>query len=301
MRTKVMEILASKDLRPNQKFNQLLGLFPQIPGTSPHQFRYFNQVGYSPQHLSNLEYDLKKLLNITDSEVHSYGIEVTPEVVSLEVSYKDMSYAELKSLAKEISEKTATSPKDWKKATLIEFLESNPVSEENPFDVAPESAKEGLKLRDIYPFLRDADCPNEFKILVADKITAFEAFVKSREELVSLEGTEEFEKMAALAAQAVDNFELDVLIHDELTYYLEHKEILGKHPIFADYMLSQKVNAYSPVELVKRQKTLRANISRDNKKIATITDAGKKADFAAKIKEWVNELELVDKRIESIA
>lgn len=121
MRTKVMEILASKDLRPNQKFNQLLSLLPQIPGTSPHQFRYFNQVGYSPQHLSNLEYDLKKLLNITDSEVHSYGIEVTPEVVSLEVSYKDMSYAELKSLAKEISEKTATSPKDWKKLPSSNF------------------------------------------------------------------------------------------------------------------------------------------------------------------------------------
>lgn len=302
MRTKVIEVLAANDLQPNQRFNKLLELMPQIPGVSPHQFRYFNQVGFTPQTLSAIEYDLKKVLNIKDTEIMSYNTEVIEESEPAGVVDCDkMSYAELKAAAQELQNKTGVKPANQKKDTLIEYLSAaDQTAEANPFDEAPEDVKEALKLRDIYPFLREKDIPNEYKILVADKITAFEQFVQAREELAKLEGTDNFEKMASEAAKAVENFELDIIIHDELAYFQENRKVLGKHPIFEDYVLQEKVLAYSAVELVKRQKTLRANISRDKNKLKSITDPAKKENFEKKILEWEKELSLVDVRIESV-
>lgn len=99
------------------------------------------------------------------------------------------------------------------------------------------------------------------------------------------------------AAQTVKNFELDLQIMDELEHYKEHKEVLGKHPIFWERMLKQAVKNYTGIELVRRQTTLRANISRDKKKLLSIKDKSKKQKFEAKLKQYVIELELVDERI----
>lgn len=300
MRTKVIGILADDTLLPKQKFNKLLGLMSQIPGVSPHQFRYLNQVGFSTNVFANMQYDIKKLLGIKDTEITSFQLEVHAEPVVSNVKHKAMSYAELKATAKDITDKIGIKPANQKKDTLEAFVKKHLHKEENPFEAASPEAKEGMKLRDIYPFLRDADCPDVLKILVADKITAFEEFVKAREELAKLEGTADFESMAKAAASAVENFELDILIHAELNYYSEHKEFLGNHPAFEDYNLQKKVNAYKAVELAKRQATLRANISRDTKKLDAMKAGEKKDAFEAKLILWNKELKLIDGRLKNV-
>jgi len=164
---------------------------------------------------------------------------------------------------------------------------------------APEEVKQSIKLRDQFQFLGEEDCPNEFKILVADKYTAYNNFLETRAEvkdLVAAGATNE--DLFEVAKKAVENYELNLDIYDELNYYNEHKEILGKHPIFEKVMLQKKVNGLSGVDLGKRQATLRANISRDNKKLEDKkVTAAKKENFVAKLEGFKSELVLVDARI----
>lgn len=167
------------------------------------------------------------------------------------------------------------------------------------FNEAPDDVKTGIKLRDEFPFLDEKDCPDKFKILVADKMTAYHAYRSSREEIKdALTAGMSNEELFVMAKTAVENFELNLEIYDELNYYKEHGEILGKHQIFADEMLQKKVDALSGANLVKRQSTLRANISRDSKKLAENKVAADKLEaFEAKLNEYKAELELVDKRL----
>lgn len=101
-----------------------------------------------------------------------------------------------------------------------------------------------------------------------------------------------------MARQAVESFELDLDIHDELEYYKEHKEFLGKHPIFWERNLNEQVNSYNGFDLSNRQKTLRANISRDTKKLTKIPRGPKKEKFAAVLDKYKIELELINTRID---
>lgn len=103
-----------------------------------------------------------------------------------------------------------------------------------------------------------------------------------------------------MARQAVKNFELDLEIHDELEFYKENKEVLGKHPIFWEYNLKEQVEKYGGFELANRQKTLRANISRDKKKHAKMPRGPKKEKFEAVLLKYKIELELVNNRINDL-
>lgn len=72
MKDKVVAILANKELKPAQKFNALLEKFRAHPAHTPSTMRYLNAAGYTAINLNNLEYDIKKLYAIKDSEVASF-------------------------------------------------------------------------------------------------------------------------------------------------------------------------------------------------------------------------------------
>lgn len=170
------------------------------------------------------------------------------------------------------------------------------------FETAPEEVKQAVKLRDEFPFLNDADCPDEFKILVADKFTAYNNFVEGREELKALVALgASNDDLFEIAQKTVKEFKLNLDIYDELNYYKEHKQILGKHPIFAEKMLEASVNALGTVELTKRQKNLRSYISRDQKAFNKMEEGEAKDNFGKKIETWQAELDLVDARLDKIS
>ena len=109
------------------------------------------------------------------------------------------------------------------------------------------------------------------------------------------------EEIYAIANKVVADFKLNLDCHDELTHYQEHKQILGKHPIFAEKMLEEAVNALGTVELTKRQKNLRSYISRDQKAFDKMDDGEAKDKFGEKLQTWKDELNLVDARLEKIS
>ena len=211
---------------------------------------------------------------------------------------------ELLPLAKAVSSELKEELPSQKKVDIIAYLQSKipaPVVEAvNPFLDAPEDVKQGIKLRDQFPFLTDADCPDKFKILVADKFTAHATFVGSREDIKKMiaDGAT-FEDLFELAKKAVENFELNLDIYDELNYYNEHKQILGKHPIFKEEMMNESVEAMTTKELIKRQKNLRSYISREEKVLEKMKEGDEKVALSEKIVDWKHELELVDKRVDS--
>lgn len=89
-------------------------------------------------------------------------------------------------------------------------------------------------------------------------------------------------------------------IWDELEYYKENGEILGNHPIFWERNLQELVKSYTGFELANRQKTLRANISRDKKKLDKMKRGPEKQKFEATLNKYKLELELVNNRIDAL-
>lgn len=121
-----------------------------------------------------------------------------------------------------------------------------------------------VKLRDEYPFLNDANCPPEFKILVADKLTAYYAYMDAYQNFFDCHTNDDY---LATATQVVENYIKNRLIHKELDYYKKHNTVLGQHPIFK---LTKRVEQFKKMkiaELIKLKQKLLHNIWRINSEI----------------------------------
>lgn len=140
-----------------------------------------------------------------------------------------------------------------------------------------------------FPFLNEKECPDEFKILIADKITAWNRYLEIHETLLrfkedgiphdSIPG--ELEK---LAAEAVELFDENQKIYDELNAYQTTGKVLGLHPIFKKLQLTREVEEMTADELVKyksssakyftdnRQSLAKAQKAKNTEKIELITN-----------------------------
>jgi hypothetical protein len=167
---------------------------------------------------------------------------------------------------------------------------------------APAAVKESIKLIDEFPFLDDDDCPDEFKILLSDKFKAYRKYLEGRKELKAIIAAGATnEDIFAIAKKTVENYELNLDIYDELNYYKEDKQILGKHQIFEDRMQKQRVGNMSTIELTQSQKNLRSYVSRDQKAFNKMKAGDAKTKFGQKLKSWKDELVLVDARLDKIS
>lgn len=325
----VIALFSEYRKQPKEKYKALAKVLLKSPNATPSQKRYVNASRYSDANLQSLEYDIKKLCGITNSDISRavklakqnnivktisvLPIEITSALEKIDLSKADY-HKHLKPLAKNISEATGKEADSIKKVDLIAFIESFiPVKEPstsqqladldiNIFKEAPEIVKQGIKFRDKYPFLSEEDCPDEFKILVSDMFTAYDNFRDGRKELKALIAAgASNEDIFEIARKTVADFELDLEIGDELEYYQEHGKILGEHPIFSDKMLAEKIETMSTVELTKRQKNLRTYVSRDTKALNKMDDGEAKIKFEEKLQTFKDELALVDARLEKIS
>lgn len=138
-----------------------------------------------------------------------------------------------------------------------------------------------------FPFLNDKDCPDDFKILIADKITAWNEYLDAHEQIFKIHsgeivGTEE--ETAALAEKAVKAFDENQKIYDELNAYQTTGKVLGLHPIFKKLQLTREVEEMTADELVKyksssakyftdnRQSLAKAEKAKNTEKIELITN-----------------------------
>lgn len=151
----------------------------------------------------------------------------------------------------------------------------------------PEYVRKSIKLRDEFPFLKEKDCPEELKILVADMISAYENYMMAHERLFKAASPEDF---AAATAEVVENYLENREIWDELVHYKEKKELLGKHPVFAQMERFNEIRKMKGDELAKIQKSLENNISRNKKKIEDEPDHPNTHERTERVEAYQREL-----------
>lgn len=113
--------------------------------------------------------------------------------------------------------------------------------------------------REQWSFLDEEDCPNELKILAADKITAYRNYTSAHLELFTCTSQQD---CFATAKKVVENFIENRKIISELAYYKEHHALLGKHHIFEEVKQIAKLRRLSIVDLFRRRDNLEEAIWR---------------------------------------
>lgn len=126
--------------------------------------------------------------------------------------------------------------------------------------------KASLKIRVQFPFLTREDCPNNYKILVGDLVTAYENYKATRLTLFANTTNEDW---ATLARDVVTKYELRKDIFAELEHFQKTGEVLGKHPLFVRESLKEELANQTAAYLGKRKDTLERNIRRNDKLIQT--------------------------------
>lgn len=150
------------------------------------------------------------------------------------------------------------------------------------------------KLRDDYTFLNQPGVPNELKILVSNKITAYNAYKAAHAKLFdSTTPEEEFANVRTLVENYIENH----VIHQELAHYRKNGTILGKHPIFEEIKRLKKYRHTSAVELFKQKKRIEHNIWRIRKLIESGDKPHLRFDREQKIKAYELELAELEKFI----
>lgn len=149
-------------------------------------------------------------------------------------------------------------------------------------------------LRADYTFLSEPGSPNELKILVSNKITAYNEYKAAHAKLFdNLLPDEEFANIRTLVENYIENH----TIHLELAHYQKTRTILGKHPIFEELKRLKKYRQTNSVELFKQKKRVEHNIWRIKKLIDSGDKPHLRVERIAKIKYYELELAEIEKFI----
>ncbi|MDD2799384.1 MAG: hypothetical protein PHV20_12400 [Bacteroidales bacterium] len=114
-------------------------------------------------------------------------------------------------------------------------------------------------IREEYAFLLNADCPIELKLLVNQKFNTFHVFSKLHNQLADCTTLEE---CADKAASIIDNYIENRMIFAELDYYRDTKTLLGKHPIFKEFVHLKQLRTLNQKDLYIKKRSLEHNIWR---------------------------------------
>jgi len=159
--------------------------------------------------------------------------------------------------------------------------------------IVKESINVVPKLRDEFPFLNAKDCPDELKILVADKITSYKKYVDTRAKIDNGEFNNETE-LFNLSKESVDSYIENQLIYKELNHYAKTGKLLMKHPIFKERKRDTEIKKLSLPELIKLKKNIEMNVWRNETKIKEDPKSSETQNRLERVKSYKRELTLVN-------
>lgn len=150
-------------------------------------------------------------------------------------------------------------------------------------------------VRNDWPFLSDPECPPELKLLISDKITVYTDCVKHYNQLTSCSNNEELlHTVSTLVTGFIENHE----IYQELSYYKQHGNVLGVHPIFQQLNRLKKLRDFNTMDLFKKKKNLEHAIWRNESKIKKENRPDLLPDRQKKIKALKLELSEVNRLLQ---
>src|SRR5690625_1129201 len=166
MKTKILEIICS-DKTDEKKFEELYPLFLATPYHNKGLAFRLNSQRVNKTTFSILVNELKKLYKISDIEIFKF---------KNQADKKDEDSKIIKLNPDDIEDDTSDEENEDDKDADGGDDDENSKDEDT-------SDEEQKSFRDEFPFLNDKDCPEELKILAADKITAFTKVSEGRKTL----------------------------------------------------------------------------------------------------------------------
>jgi len=154
-----------------------------------------------------------------------------------------------------------------------------------------ENEEVALRLREQFSFLNDKNCIDEFKILVADMITAYHLYIETHPKLFDCTTKEECFNTGKII---IDNYILNRKCWEELHYYKTHGKILGEHELFKEQKWMQELKATNKNELNKLLLKVYPNrIWQNNKKIKDEPDNPGNDERRERIAEFEKKIEFI--------
>lgn len=283
MKQKVIKFFQNLPVEKHEQFNEAFKLYRESPNKNVLAERSYNSTGYTERSLENLMYDLQKLHEISDLEkleVRSQKLEVeNGELISLKEENEDLQ-----------SENEDLKDKNEELEEEIETLK-----------LAPKLDAKSIRVE--FPFLKEKDCPDEFKILVADKITAWNKYLHCHDLLSRIESGDLVftdEEKVFIAQEAVESFAENQKIYNELNCYQTTGKILGVHPIFKKIQLTREIETMTADELIKYKASSAKYFSVKKTALAKAKkakDEAKVQEIEAGIAERNDKLFLVNKKL----
>jgi hypothetical protein len=247
-------------LKTDRSYNTGLRLYMEH-GQSMSLKHTLNRQGETPYNYSLLLEELRKMSGMPMDE---FNFHLTAPVNKIEP------------VAEKAEEIAAGIEKPVTKDEKNEFLKE-----------IPEEIKKAIRIRDEFPFLNNPDCPDELKILVADRITAYHNYVEAHKNLFSAASEKELLKAASTV---VENYLDNQEIWDELNHYKQTGQLLGKHNVFSKLNRIKEIQSMATGDLVKLQKSLMNNIARNKQKVKEQPEHDETGSRTERIAEYQIEL-----------
>ena len=163
-----------------------------------------------------------------------------------------------------VKERLSQSPDTEQVRGLKEELENA----QSKYSEAPETVRKAIRFREEFPFLRQPDCPDELKVLVAD---SHRMLVETPDDVATGE-------TYLWAKTAVENFLENRQMWEELEYYKNNGEILGKAQAMRQAREKQEISSLTDLELSKQLGNAKSNISKGKNELEKAPDEEKRAN-----------------------
>lgn len=162
------------------------------------------------------------------------------------------------------------------------YKESDNLSpEETPTaQPAPAQFQKIIKIREKYPFLNDATCPDQLKIAVSDMISAYGRYKSAHQYLLAHQDAPAAE-CAEKCREVVEAYLENRQLWDELDYYKEHGSMLGKAAATKPKEPVEDLSVLSDVDLLRKLQSAKVNVSKQRRRLA---DAGKSGTSVEAVK-----------------
>jgi hypothetical protein len=321
-REAVLDFLRNLPENKSAQFNYAFELYRLSENANQMQIRSLNMSGFSDSALANLLYDLQKLHEITDTEIYDDQTKVItlnnlrclPRFV-LDMTQDDLEawahtdcvgvgvgLDEIIDIAIEEGNEFVAAILCTEQVAILKAQKNNlPENDLSKNDI-PNLDISDKPVREEFPFLANADCPDEFKILIADKLTSYNLYKETKERVSAPDAEKVYgsEELARLAKIIVESFDDNQKIYAELNHYKETGEILGKHSIFRKVAMQREIDAMTQKQLMAFVNSSSKYFS-DNKTQLAVAEKAKDADKIAVIKNRVQlreeKLALVNKKL----
>lgn len=296
LRTLVLLFLQTLPESKHEQFNQAYEFYKKSEGKNLSTERNLNRIGFTETGLENLLYDLQKMHDITDIEIASAPIASAKQVEDIEVNEDESE--------KGIDLTSQSAPKDSPIDGLKNFELTQKVAEfTEPKDgfYKTVSSEELNPIREDYPFLNDPNCPQLLFVVVGKKISLYRTWQAAQQKLAAIDSKEieaTPEEVSELATIAESSFRENQQLHDELNYFAEHGEILGKHSLFRETVAQREVEEMTVAELSKFRNSS-SKFFTDQKKalLKHAANVEKTAEINQKIADRKYKLSLVNAKV----